>query len=132
MDRKSVEGNSAKRRKTSSVSDEEDNDDDEAIECHMTELAKETKKTHPDEAKVARLMSLTFCSRKKIMMTLTANSRVMATIEKYSVMKKPLYVSVAKTRNQCCANSLCTKILPGGGRTRCEKEGTLDVGKRRG
>ena len=99
MDRKSVEGNSAKRRKTSSVSEnshEEDDDDDEAIECHMTELAKETKKTHPDEAKVARLMSLTFCSRKKIMMTLTANSRVMATIEKYSVMKKPLYVSVCQ------------------------------------
>jgi hypothetical protein len=98
LDKRSVEGNTAKKRKTSSVHEDsrEEDDDDEAIECHMTELAKETKKTHLNEAKVARLMSLTFCNRKKIMMALTANSRVTATIEKYSMLKKPIYVSASR------------------------------------
>ena len=70
-----------------------DADDDEAIQSHLNELGKEAKKNSFDEAKVARLMSLTFTSRKNVMLSLTANIRITSTSQQYPFLKKPIYVS---------------------------------------
>lgn len=84
-------GGSSKKKKKVEVT--VNNEDDEAIHSHLSELDKELKRSRFDEGKVARLLSLTFASRRKLMLDLTANVRVSSALRKYPCFKRPLFVS---------------------------------------
>ena len=66
-------------------------DDEEAVTLHLTELKKEVKKNRPDDSKLARLLSLTYTSRRNDLIAQTANARISAL--EYPCLKKPVFVS---------------------------------------
>ena len=83
-----------KKEKTpgSSSTNEDDGDDAEAMEQHLSELGKEVKKKNPDSDKVARLLSLTYSTRRTYMMSQTASTRTSAALQQYECLKKPIFV----------------------------------------
>lgn len=74
---------------TSSV----EQDDDVAIQEHICELKKECAKKNADRDKIIRLLSLTHTARRENMFENTAATRVTDTIDNFSVLKVPSYVS---------------------------------------
>ena len=67
-------------------------DDNEAIDSHLSELIKESKKNKWDDDKVVRLLSLTYACRRRRMNTEAANTRIATSLSKYPCFKKPVYV----------------------------------------
>ena len=84
----------AKSTKTSSTTSQPEGDDEESIVHHKNELEKEVKKKNPDDNKLARLMSLTFASRRRSFLEKTANTRVSDAISIYPCLMRPIFVSV--------------------------------------
>ena len=69
-------------------------DDEEAMKLHLDELDKELRKKGPmDSDKVTRLLSLTYGTRRRSTLSVSATTRVSTTLGKYDCFKKPIFVS---------------------------------------
>lgn len=81
------------RTKSLSHDENQSSDDEEAVEAHLSELAKEMKKKQHNKDKVARLLSLTFSNCRAEMLSQPANSRISTALQKYPCLGSPMYVS---------------------------------------
>lgn len=97
MERKSCGEKSTKKKSLPIVMSVHDDEDEETVKCHLKELEREVKKKQMDDNKVSRLLSLTYASRRESILSHNATTRVAATLEQYSCLKKPIYV-----RYSCC------------------------------
>ena len=89
VQRKLADKPKKKRKQSLSV----DSEDEEAIQSHLHELKMEVKKKKADDEKVARLMSLTYVSRNREILALSASTRVGTALKEYPCLMKPIFVS---------------------------------------
>lgn len=91
---KQSEKKCSKRGKVKATTSEDQTSDDEAaVEAHLSELTKELKRKHnQDVDKISRLLSLTFTSRRTLMMTSPANARISSSLQEYPCFRSSLYL----------------------------------------
>ena len=83
-----------KGRTKTTTNEDQTSDDEAAVEVHLSELTKELKRKHnQDGDKISRLLSLTFTSRRSLMMTRPANARISSSLQEYPCFKSSLYVN---------------------------------------
>lgn len=76
----------------SPLSKDHDDVDEDAVQSHLSELAKELKRKSYDDEKTARLLSLTFAARRSEMLSQPANSRISSALQKYRCLNRPVFL----------------------------------------
>ena len=71
-----------------------ESDDEESVQMHLSELNKELKRKNYDKEKVARLLSLTYSSRRTTMLSHSASICVDSLLQSFPCLRCPIFVSM--------------------------------------